>query len=166
MLQHYFRQNNSTCLSSSPVNKILKILSVAICLVRLWLTPPWNRNQDKCLKCQHIFVSFLIERHKCDYHETSTSTDTIKYYILHVKCLLQISIYTNREARILVFVKKFNLRISALYLWRLVSFRILTALHRVSVNAMEKKWHNTKKSVRSNEVALLQADNYQIKHVY
>ena len=38
MLQHYFRDDNSTCLPSTTVNKILKILSVAVCLLHLLLT--------------------------------------------------------------------------------------------------------------------------------
>jgi len=41
------------------------------------------------------------------------------------------------------------------------SFSMFTTLILVSFNTMEKKVHNTEKIVRSSEIVLLQADNYQ-----
>ena len=70
MLQRSFRQDNSTCLASSPVNKSLRILSVAVCLVNLLLARSCNCNKQNVLNSEHIRNSFLIERYKCGYHET------------------------------------------------------------------------------------------------
>ena len=60
MLQHYFRQDNSTCFSSTPVSESLKILSVAGCLVNLLLTLSCNRNQDKFYNMNTFLFRFSI----------------------------------------------------------------------------------------------------------
>jgi len=44
MLQHYFTHYSRTCLSSTPANKSLKIISV-IYVTHLLLTLPWHHLQ-------------------------------------------------------------------------------------------------------------------------
>jgi hypothetical protein len=57
------------------------------------------------------------------------------------ECLSKISIYRNRYAIILVFVKKYNFRISALYIIRLLYFSMLTTLRRFSFNTIKSAQH-------------------------
>jgi len=101
----------------------------------------------------------MIRAKKNVYYVTYKSADKIKSHILQVKCLLKI-IFTQMWHNTSL-CKRIQIFVSDLYEWRCFSFIVLRTLPHFILNQTTNKAHNTEKSVRVNEIVLLQVNIYQ-----
>lgn len=130
----------------------------------------WQFHETAISKHFKILNTFLfrfstiMNKFKYGYYVIYRSTDKTKYRSFQVQWLLNVLFTKIRNNTSLT--KNYNFLISALYVWRLFWFQLFNYTSAFKFQPNDKQKGPTQKSVRANEIFLLQVESFQYKQAY
>jgi hypothetical protein len=139
MLQHYFRPDSSTCLSSTQVIKIVKTISVAVCLIHLLLTLHETAISKQFKILNTFLFRFSIITNEVKVWPLCDKQVHCKFEYLSFKFNSCWKFYLHKYAITLVLLK-IVLFVSLFCMYDVyLNFRMLTTLHHFNFNLMTNK---------------------------